>query len=132
MQDSNYAGGKPLVMAAAGKPARVQLIASKQHTAGAPVIVPTFAVLGCLLVMDQPGSILQAERLRIYWLGLATEWLLFAYVRFGLTRRKARTARRIIDESSWSVARWSVYVAIAIGAAFLWMHAASFSPHFLM
>lgn len=108
-------------MATAEKSAGVELIASKQHTAGVLLLIVTFGVLGRVLVTDRPATILQGAHAQIYLGALATEWLLFLYVRFGVRRRGVRTVRQIIDESFWSVARWSLYAAIAVGAALVWM-----------
>jgi membrane protease YdiL (CAAX protease family) len=108
-------------MATAENPARVELIASKQHTAGVLLLIVMFGVLGRVLVTDRPAAVLQGAHVHIYLGALATEWLLFLYVRFGVRRRGVRTVRQIIDESSWSVARWSLYAAIAVVAALVWM-----------
>jgi len=45
---------------------------------------------------------------------------MFAYLLLGL-RRQVKTVRELIDESSWTVGRWTLYVAIAIGTALVWM-----------
>ena len=108
-------------MATVEESAGAELIASKQHTLGVLLLIVTFGVLGRLLVTERPAAILQSVRVYIYVGALATEWLLFLYVRFGVSRRSVITVRQIIDESSWTVPRWGLYTAIAVGAALVWM-----------
>jgi len=45
---------------------------------------------------------------------------MFLYVSLGVKRARVKTVRQIIDESSWNVARWALYAALAIRAALLW------------
>jgi uncharacterized protein len=97
-----------------------ELIASKRHTAGALLLVVAIGVLGRVFVTSHSSTTLQRTHGRIYLGALATEWLMFLYVCFGVRRARAKTVRQIIDESSWNVARWALYPALAIGAAVLW------------
>lgn len=99
----------------------MELIASKKHTAGLLLIILMCGVAGRLLVTHQSANALQEfGRTRIYLIALAYEWLLFIYARLGV-RREVRTLRHIIDESPWTIGRLSLYAAIAVGAALVWM-----------
>src|SRR5262249_31233416 len=101
--------------------ARVGLLASKPHTAGALVLLLAVGIAGRILVTHPPKATLGGfGNTGIYLFGLAYEWSLFLYVWLGV-RRGANTIRQMIDESSWSVRRFGLYVAIAAGAAVVWM-----------
>jgi uncharacterized protein len=104
------------------------LITSKPHAAGVLFLIVAIGVLGRIFVTDLSSTALRGAHLRIYLGGLAVEWLLFLYVRFGVRRSDVKTVRQIVDESSWSVARWCLYVALAIGATLVWM-ACGFALH---
>jgi len=107
-----------------GKPDRsveFESIASKLHTAGLLLIIVAFALSSGLLLSHQSTETLQQfGNPRIYCISLASEWVMFAYLLLGL-RRQVKTVRELIDESPWTVGRWTLYVAIAIGTALVWM-----------
>lgn len=108
-------------MATSARPAALEPIASRLHTAGLLLIIVSFAVVGRVLVAHSSAPALEEfGRHRIYWIALASEWFLLAYVLWGL-RRQVTTVRRVMDESSWILRRWSLYAAIAVGAAVVWM-----------
>lgn len=54
-------------------------------------------------------------RTRIYEIGIASEWLLFAYAAHGVA-----SVRGAIDGSRWTVRRWLRYALAAFGAAVVW------------
>jgi uncharacterized protein len=108
-------------MARPGTTVWSESIASKPHTAGLLLIIVIFAFSSRLLLSHQSTeSLQQFGNTRIYCLSLASEWVMFVYLLLGL-RRQVRTVREIIDESPWTVGRWGLYVAIAVGTALTWM-----------
>lgn len=99
----------------------LELIASRRHTAGLLLIIGSFALAGRVLVAHQSAAALEEfGRTRIYLIALASEWVLFIYLLLGL-RRQVTTVRKILDESSWTMGRWILYAAIAVGTAVVWM-----------
>ena len=108
-------------MATSARPAALDPIASRLHTAGLLLIIASFAIAGRVLVAHQSATALEEfGRLRIYWIALASEWFLLVYVLWGL-RRQVTTVRTVIDESFWALSRLSLYAAIAVGAAIVWL-----------
>ncbi len=96
-------------------------IAPKLHAVGLLFIIAIFALAGRILVANRSATVLEEfGRTRIYLIALASEWFLFAYLLLGL-RRQVKTVREIIDESSWTVGRWGLYAAIAVGTALVWI-----------
>ena len=104
-----------------GKSVGFDFMASKTHTTGLLLIIVVFAFSSRLLLSHQSTeSLQQFGNTRIYYVSLASEWVMFAYLLLGL-RRQVKTVREIIDEKSWTVGRWGWYVAIAVGTALAWM-----------
>ena len=91
------------------------------HTVGLVVIIATFAIVGRHFVGNQSAEALERfGRIRIYLIALSSEWLLFLYLWIGL-RRGTTTALALIDRASWTLGRWCLYAAIAVGMALVWM-----------
>lgn len=105
------------------KGATAALLASKGHTVVVLVILLALAINGAI---SQPmrhwaqTGLESGERVRLYATILATQWLLFWLVRFGI-RRAGKTLRQVIDPNRLTLGRWAQCAAIAIGAGVLWM-----------
>jgi hypothetical protein len=85
-------------------------MASKSHTAGLLLIIAIFAFSSRLLLTHRSTeSLQQFGNTRIYCVSLVSEWVMFAYLFLGL-RRQVKTVREVIDEKSWAVGRWGLYV----------------------
>ena len=84
------------------KGATAALLASKGHTVVVLVILLALAINGAI---SQPmrhwaqTGLESGERVRLYATILATQWLLFWLVRFGI-RRAGKTLRQVIDRGS--------------------------------
>jgi uncharacterized protein len=110
-----------LTLEKSGKSVEFEFMASKTHTAGLLLIIVVFALSSRLLLSHQSTeSLQQFGNTRIYCVSLASEWVMFGYLLLGL-RRQVKTVRELIDEKSWTIARWGLYVAIAVGTALAWM-----------
>jgi len=108
-------------MATSAKGVTYSLIAAPQHTAGLLGLVIAVSVFSRLFITNRLPTALQNEHLEVYLFGLAVDWLLFLYVRFGLKRRGVKTVRQLLDDCRWTLARWLLYAGIAVGVAFLWL-----------
>jgi membrane protease YdiL (CAAX protease family) len=108
-------------MARPGTAVWSESITSKQHTVGLLLIIVMFSFSSRLLLSHQSTeSLQQFGNARIYCISLASEWVMFAYLLLGL-RLQVKSVRESIDESPWTVGRWTLYVAIAVGTAVTWM-----------
>jgi hypothetical protein len=108
-------------MTIATSPRRTEPLASKTHTLGALLLVLTLGVVSRILMTGVAGiNLSHLGNAQIYLIGLATEWVYFTYVYFGV-RRGPNAIRQIIDEARWSAARFGVYAAIAAAAAVVWV-----------
>jgi membrane protease YdiL (CAAX protease family) len=98
------------------------MTASEKRAAGLVLIIISFAAAGRLFVGQQPAEILlRFGNTRIYLLGLASEWLLFLYAYWAISR-DSKTIRQVIDPSSvWTVRRWARYAVATAVAGLAWI-----------
>ena len=98
-------------------------VASRRHSA---TVIFFLLATGAATLVSQaisqggPVEFQAGQRLPTYLRLVVIEWIVFAYVVFGI-RRRGRTASMVIDACPGSPRRWFSSVAFGIGATVLWM-----------
>lgn len=98
-------------------------VTSRWHFASVIVLLIAFGIATLVNHLSSHNGALEfqpGQRLPAYLRMALLEWMMFAYLVFGI-RRHGRTASKVIDACPGSTRRWFSSIAFGIGAAVLWM-----------